>query len=477
MSTQDDDLTWMPGWRLRDLMVRGELSPTDVTRHFLERISALDRQLNSFITVAPDLALQEAARWEQQRQSGAEPGLLFGLPLSLKDNYWTRGIRTTAGSLLYRDFVPEQDSVYAERSRAAGAVIIGKTNLPEFALFPRTINLLTPECVNPWDLQRTSGGSSGGAAASMAAGLTPLAIGSDGGGSIRIPAALCGVFGLHPSNGRVPRHGGFGGTLIFSGAGPITRDVRDAAMLLQVLAGADARDPTSMKEPPPDYLASLESGVAGLRALWVPDCGRIEGLDRRVIAAVAGVARRFGDAGVEIDESPTGFEIERWIDAFYTMMHAERYVLFGQQLYENPSVRGLLSEYAREHFGNARSITTAEYVHASRTRYDLLDWLDRWWRGYDLVLSPTVGIVAPLTSGPVVRRPLVAYTFLINYCGYTAATVPCGFVDGLPIGLQIIARPNREDLVLRASRVFEQLQREVGVGRINPACNQNLPVG
>src|SRR5437588_279917 len=197
VSTQDDDLTWMPGWRLRDLMVR------------------------------------------------------------------------------------------AERSRAAAAVFIGKTNLPEFALFPRTINLLTPECVNPWDLQRTSGGSSGGAAASMAAGLTPLAIGSDGGGSIRIPAALCGVFGLHPSNGRVPRHGGFGGTLIFSGAGPITRDVRDAAMLLQVLAGADSRDPTSMKEPPPDYLASLESGVAGLRALWVPACGRIEGLDRRVVAAVA----------------------------------------------------------------------------------------------------------------------------------------------------------------------------------------------
>ncbi|MHB8620613.1 MAG: amidase family protein, partial [Chloroflexota bacterium] len=227
---------------------------------------------------------------------------------------------------------------------------------------------------------------------------------------------------------------------------------------LQVLAGPDPRDPTCMKDEPPDYLGSLDSGVGGLRALWVSDCGDPEARDQRVLDVAAAGARRLTEAGLVLDESQRGFEIERWIDAFYTMMHAERFVFTGRDLYEDPGRRGLLTDYAREHFGNARSIGLAEYVHASRTRYELLDWLDRWWAGYDLVLTPTVAMVAPPTSGPVVRRPLVAYTFLINYCGYAAATVPCGLVDGMPVGLQVIARPNQESLVLRASQALARLQ-------------------
>ncbi|MHB8619301.1 MAG: amidase family protein, partial [Chloroflexota bacterium] len=172
------DLIWAPAWRLRELMAKGEVSPTEVVRLFLDRIAAVDPEIRGFITVVPEQALQRARRLEEQLRAGGAPGPLFGVPISIKDNYWTAGIRTTAGSLLYRDFIPDQDSVCAERALRAGAVIVGKTNLPEFALFPRTVNRLTEECVNPWDPDRTCGGSSGGAAASVAAGLTPLAVGS-----------------------------------------------------------------------------------------------------------------------------------------------------------------------------------------------------------------------------------------------------------------------------------------------------------
>lgn len=452
------ELTWLPGWRLRELIVRGDLSPVEVIRHFLDRIASLDPTLHSFLTVAADQAMDAAREAQRRLARGEPPGLLFGVPVSIKDNYWTKGIRTTAGSLLYRDHVPAEDSVYAERVRAAGAVILGKTNLPEFALFPRTVNRLAPECLNPWDPTRTCGGSSGGAAASVAAGLNPLAIGSDGGGSIRIPAALCGVVGVHPSNGRIPRYGGIGGTLFFSGAGPITRDVRDAATLFQVLAGPDPRDPSCMNEEPPDYLGALEEGVDGLRARWIGDCGDIAGLDARVVEIAGRAARRFEDAGALVETSGEGFQADRWIDAFYTMMHAERYALLGQALYEDPSARALLSDYGREHFGMARSITACEYVRAVQARLRVTQHWNRMFEGCDLVLSPTVGITAPAIAGPIVRRPLVAYTFLVNYTGYTAATVPCGFVDGLPVGLQIIARPNQEALLFRAARTFEQLQ-------------------
>jgi Asp-tRNA(Asn)/Glu-tRNA(Gln) amidotransferase A subunit family amidase len=459
--------TWMPGWRLRDLMVRKELSPVEVTQHFLDRIDNVDPAIHAFITVAPELALDQARMAEESLASGTEPGPLFGLPISLKDNYWTHDIRTTAGSLLYKDHVPPEDSVYAERARRAGAIIVGKTNLPEFALFPRTVNRLVAECLNPWDLERTSGGSSGGAAASIAAGLTPLAIGSDGGGSIRIPAALCGVFGLHPSNGRVPRHGGMGGTLFLSGVGPITHDVRDAAALFQVLAGPDPRDPSCTKGAPPDYLESLEAGVEGLKFLWVSDYGDVGEPDQRVVEVASKAAASLEELGARVEQSRKGFAAEEWMDAFYTIMNADRYAQIGQQIYENPSARGLLSDYGRDHFSRARGITAVEYSRALQTRFRVVDYMHRMFDDNDLLLSPTVGILAPSLAGPIVRRPLVAYTFIVNYSGFTASTVPCGFVDGLPVGLQVIGRPNHEATVLRASRALEKMQpwarpREVG---------------
>jgi Asp-tRNA(Asn)/Glu-tRNA(Gln) amidotransferase A subunit family amidase len=452
------EFAWLTADQLRKLMVTRQASPVEVTRAFLSRIHDLDPFLHSFLTVAADDALRDARVAEQQLLAGCEPGPLFGVPISIKDLFWTRGMRTTAGSLVYADFVPSEDSVHAERVRAAGAIIVGKTNLPEFALFPRTANRLGPECLNPWDTSRSSGGSSGGAAASVAAGLTPLAVASDGGGSIRIPAAFCGTYGLYPSFGRVPKHGGFGGTLFFSGVGPIARDVRDAAALLQVLAGWDRRDPSSRKDEPPDYAESLDKGVEGQRFIWVGESASTADVDTRVVDRARFAATRFQELRARIDVAPIGFESDRWMDAFYVIMNADRYASLGQELYEDPVRRALLSEYARDHFARSRPIAGVEYSRALQARFKVIEFLESLFGDADLLLTPTVGVLAPQVTGSITRQPLVAYTFMVNFAGYTAATVPCGFVDGLPVGLQIVGRPNAEAAVLRASRAFEQMQ-------------------
>jgi Asp-tRNA(Asn)/Glu-tRNA(Gln) amidotransferase A subunit family amidase len=457
-----EPLTWLTAHELRDLVVRRLVSPVEIVEHFLARIQDVDSSLHSFLTVAADLAINDARAAESAVQSGAELGPLFGVPISIKDLFWTRGMRTTAGSLVYRDFVPAEDSVHAERVRAAGAIIVGKTNLPEFALFPRTINRLGPECLNPWDLSRSAGGSSGGAAASAAAGLTPIAVASDGGGSIRIPAAFCGVFGLYPSFGRVPKHGGFGGTLFFSGVGPISRDVRDAAILLQVLAGSDPRDPSSRKDRPPDYLESFDQGVAGKRFVWVGQSGELSELDDRVVGRARTAALRFRELGATVDNSPIGFGSEEWMEAFYVIMNADRYAAIGQELYEDPHRRGQLSEYARDHFARSGSISGVDYSRALQKRFFVIDFFERLFGDADFLLSPTVGTLPSSVNQNITRKPLVANTFMVNFAGYAAASLPCGFVDGLPVGLQIIARPNQEAALLQASRAFEVLQPWAG---------------
>lgn len=451
------DPGWLPAWQLRDQIVSGARSPVEVVGAALDRIAALDDRLHGFITVAADAALAEARAREQALAAGQPPGPLFGVPVSVKDLYWTKGMTTTAGSLVYRDFVPEHDAVHVARLRAAGAVIIGKTNLPEFALFPRTVNRLLPECRNPWDLRRSPGGSSGGSAATVAAGMTPIALASDGGGSIRIPAALCGVYGLYPSNGLLPRHGGIGSTIMFSNAGPITRDVRDAAIMLSVLAGPDDRDPACWTDPVPDYLAGLDEPAAGLRMRWVGDGGDVAGLDTRVVAAARDAAWAFGTAGAVLEEAGQGFAAERWMESFYTMLLADRYASIGQQLYANPATRGLLSEYGRSHFQRGSAVTGSEYSHALALRSSVIAHLRTLLGDADVLISPTVAAVAP-AAGAIDRGPLVAFTFCVNYAGFTAATLPCGLVDGLPIGLQIIGRPGSEALLLRISRVFEQVR-------------------
>ena len=295
----DQELAWLSALELRELIGAGSVSPVEVARACLERIDAVEPHLHSFITVAADRALEQARVAERAVAGGEDLGPLHGVPVALKDEIWTEGIPSTGGSLVFRRFVPSKDATVAQRLRAAGAIIIGKTQLPEFASWPRSKTRLVDESVNPWDVTRISGASSGGSGACVAAGLVPLAVGSDGGGSIRIPSSLCGVFGLYPTPGRVSSYGTFSYSTAGS-LGPMARTVRDAAFLQQVISGPDRHDAWKLTGPAPDILVDLESGVRGLRIAWSEDFGHIP------VAPAIGVAVQravsvLGDLGATVE--------------------------------------------------------------------------------------------------------------------------------------------------------------------------------
>lgn len=451
------DLHWAPAWQIRDAIIERRISATEVTRHFIARIAALDPAIHSFITVAEKQALAQAEAIDQQIQRGERVGPLAGVPVSIKDQFWTLGIRTTGGSRVYADHVPEQDSVHVARLKEAGGIIIGKTNTPEFGTFWRTVNRIAKECVNPWDVQRTSGGSSGGAAASVAAGLGPLALGSDSGGSIRLPSAMCGVLGVLPSNGRVPSNGCFGSTLFLSGVGPIARDVRDAATFLQLVARPSSADPLCRTDEAPDYLASFDLGVAGLRLRWWEIEG-ISGLvEADVIAATRKAALGLESLGARFND-PAVLDTAGLDEAWKVLDFVDRYATLGEKLCADAAVRRKLSPYVRVRFAEAKRVTAAQYSRAVLRRAEFIRAFEKAFDNCDVVLAPTVGYVAPVIKsvGPTERIPaLVAYTLAVNVAGYTAASIPCGVVNGMPIGLQVIAPPNQEALVLRVCRAFE----------------------
>ena len=267
----DESITFAPAYEQAALVAGKRVSPVELAAVYLGRIERLDGGLNSYLTVAGEEAVAAARAAEDAVMRGDELGALHGVPISVKDLEMTRGIRTTSGSLPFKDRVPDEDSIVVERVKAAGAVILGKTNTPEFGHRGTTENLLGPPCRNPWDTERTPGGSSGGAAAALAAGLCAISTGSDGGGSIRIPASFCGLFGIKPTQGRVPRYGGRNAPAIvnqLSQSGPITRSVRDSAILLQALAGWDSRDAGALRDTPDDYVAALDRDISGLRLGW-----------------------------------------------------------------------------------------------------------------------------------------------------------------------------------------------------------------
>jgi Asp-tRNA(Asn)/Glu-tRNA(Gln) amidotransferase A subunit family amidase len=454
-----DELAWLPAWRLAALVRERELSPVEVVDAFLERIAELEPRVHAFLTLDEEGARVRARDLERELVAGADPGPLCGVPVSIKDQIWTAGLRTTAGSRVFAAHVPTVDSPCVARLRDAGAVVVGKTNTPEFGLFWRTANLIAPETVNPWDEERTAGGSSGGAAVTAALALTPVALGADGAGSIRLPAAFCGVVGLHPTLARVPRFGVFDGGIHFTGIGPLTRDVRDAALAQRVVSGPDPRDPTCLPEPPEDYEAGLDAGVDGLRLVWWESTATMPTRDDRVAAAARAAAEAL--AGGRLDESDLGIDVDRFYVPFHTMSSADRYARIGQQqhAYDDPALRSLLTPGTRDRFEEGRRVTGAEYSRAVSARFLAQAQLARAFREHDLILTPTTPFVAPpIPAGDLQSRPaeISAYTFLVNFTGATAATVPCGEVDGLPVGLQVIGPPGAEARVLQACRALEQ---------------------
>ena len=264
-----DDLIRKDTTELAGLISSRQVSPVELTEACLRRIDALNPTLNAFLTVCGDEAMESAR--EAEKSAGPDMPPLHGIPVAVKDLEATKGIRTTFGSLAFKDNVPDEDSIIVERLRKAGAIVLGKTNTPEFGQSTSTENRLGDDCRNPWDTGRTSGGSSGGSGAALAAYICSLATGSDGGGSIRVPAAFCGVYGIKPTHGRVPSKDG--GWALFSDSGPMSRSVRDAALMLNQISGHDSRDSLAIRSAPPDFLEALDGEVRGLRVAWSSDLG------------------------------------------------------------------------------------------------------------------------------------------------------------------------------------------------------------
>ena len=459
---QDTDLLYTPAWQLRQLLDERKVSSVELTELYLRRIEHLNPKLNAFLTVTGDEAKASAQSADEKIQAGETGRPLLGIPISIKDLEVTRGIRTTLGSLVFRDTVPDVDSVVSERVRASGAIILGKTNTPEFGLQGTTENRLGDPCRNPWNLERTPGGSSGGAGAAVASGMCPLATGSDGGGSIRNPSSFCGLYGIKPTLGRIPRAGGLGRPApnLTSQSGPMAHNVRDAAILLQVLAGHDARDPMSMRDRTPDFLESLDSGAGGLRIAWSTDLG-YAAVDPEVAAIAAQAARVFEELGCTVEE-PT-FVLDNPVPAFLDIFYTNNYASYGHLLDERSED---LSDNARFCLEHGRQLTGAGYARSLRAVEEMRARLDDLSETYDLLLTPTMAVPAfligqnPERIGGKEVQPRSGYspfTRPFNLTGQPAASIPCGFSsEGLPIGLHIVGRRGEEANVLRASAAFEQ---------------------
>ncbi len=456
------ELSYMPATDLAQAIKARQVSSVEVTRHFYERIERLDPRLNSYLALCQDQAMDDARAADDAAARGWALGPLHGIPISIKDLEMTRGIPTTLGSALFRDRTPEADSIVVERVKAAGAIVLGKTNTPEFGQSGTTENKVSEPCRNPWNTDRTPGGSSGGAGAALAAGICTLATGSDGGGSIRIPASFSGVFGIKPTQHRVPRYGGYGRPAAnhFSQSGPMSRTVADTALLLQVLAGPDSRDPNSIKEIPPDFSAGLGRGVEGMRIAWSADYG-YAAVDPEVADITARAAQVFEDLGAIVEDAP--LRLNDPFDAFFDVFATAAYTSYGHLLEER---RDDLSQPGLYSIDHGSRVDGARLSRAILRADQLGRQMEDFFDDYDLLLSPTMATPAfeigkrPEVIGGREVDPqwgFLPFTYLINMTGQTASSVPCGFsADGLPIGLHIIGPRRAEARVLQASAAFER---------------------
>ncbi|MBI3455015.1 MAG: amidase [Candidatus Rokubacteria bacterium] len=460
------ELCFTPATELSRQIRTRKLSPVELVDAVLDRTERLNPKLNAFLTVTTDLARQQAHGAEERARRGALLGPLDGIPYSVKDLEPTAGVRTTFGSKWFEQHVPTEDGVVAGRLKATGAVLLGKTNTPNFGHKDNCDNLLGSPCRNPWKLDRTSGASSGGAGAAVAAGLGPLAHGSDGAGSIRIPSALCGIVGFKPSFGRIPSHPSTDYWAARSHNGPMTRTVRDAALLLGAMAGPDPRDPLSIDAPPEDYLVACDGDLQGLRIVWSADLGYAP-VDPEVRRITEAAARRFEELGAKLEARDPG-----WPDpgAFHRIIYevnvAARQV---DRAAEHPE---WIEPSLMQMIENARRVSAIEHAKALLARSVFYDQARRFFETCDLLLTPQMPVGAwsaepgpnqgPKTIG---GRPTptmfdrLPFTFPFNLTGQPAASVPCGFTsEGLPVALQIVGRWHADALVLRAAACFEAIR-------------------
>jgi aspartyl-tRNA(Asn)/glutamyl-tRNA(Gln) amidotransferase subunit A len=471
------ELTELTLLEARDALRARQVSAVELADAYLARIEALEPRLNAFVTVTTEQARAQARAADAQRTAG-EDGPLLGLPIALKDVLCTAGVPTTCGSRILESFIPPYNATAVERLAAAGAVFLGKTNMDEFAMGSSTENSAFAPTRNPWDLERVPGGSSGGSAAVVAADAAPASLGTDTGGSIRQPAALCGVLGLKPTYGRVSRFGLVAFASSLDQIGPFTRTAADAALLLGVMAGADSNDATALPDPVPDYQAELAGDLRGLR-VGVPREYFAAGLEPGVEAAVRAAIQQLTDLGAQVGEVSLP-HTEYGVAVYYLIAPAEassnlaRYdgVKYGYSV----AAPTLLDGYLRtreEGFGPevkrrimlgtyalSAGYYDAYYRKAQQVRTLIKGDFDRAFQQYDVLVAPTSPTVA-FRIGERVDDPLAMYlsdicTIPVNLAGLPGVSVPCGFVDGLPVGLQIIGPPLAEGRLLRVAQRYQE---------------------
>jgi aspartyl-tRNA(Asn)/glutamyl-tRNA(Gln) amidotransferase subunit A len=467
MTTADNEICRMDALSLAAKIRTKDLSAIEVTEAVLRRMDVLEPHLHAFCTPTPEVARAAARAVDAKIAAGEDAGVLGGVPIGIKDLVATKDILTVMGSPLYKDFIPDEDDIVVERLKAAGAVIIGKTNVPEFGYSGVGHNPVFPTTRNPWNTALTPGGSSAGSGASVAAGVAPFAIGSDGGGSVRIPSAHCGLYGIKASMGRVAlypgcrdeRYPGVSSWESLEHIGPMSRTVADSALMLSVIAGPDPRDRYSIPAADYDYVEATKGDIKGLRIAYSEDWGyaAVDPEVRRVVAEAVKVFE--SDLGCTVEHADPGWENP--VATFWALVAADtdlvgmRRMIKGREHEISPHLLDLIM----------RPWTAEEFTDARIGRQKVCNVMWRFMAKYDLLLTPTLAVppFAIDIQGPEkiegrMGRPTdwLCFTFPANMTGQPAATIPAGFTkDGLPIGLQIVGRHLDDKTVLRSSGAFE----------------------
>jgi aspartyl-tRNA(Asn)/glutamyl-tRNA(Gln) amidotransferase subunit A len=467
-TAQANEICRMTAVELASVIRARDVSAIDVIDAVLDRMDRLEPVLHAFCTPTPDAARADAKRIDAELAAGRDPGPLAGVPVGIKDLVATKGVPTVMGSWAYRDFVPDEDDVVVERLKDAGAIVLGKTNVPEFGYSGVGHNPVFETTTNPWNPKLTPGGSSAGSGAAVAAGMGPFAIGSDGGGSVRIPSSFCGLVGIKASMGRVPlypgvkdeRYPGVSSWESLEHIGPMSRTVADGALMLSVIAGPDDRDRNTLPAADFDWLDAMRGGIRGLRVAYSPDWG-YAAVDPRVRDVVARAVRVFERGlGCSVEEDSPGWENP--YEAFWATVVNETDLVGMRRLAAELGDR--MTPHLRDVL--AQEWTAEQLTSAVMTRKAVYNRMWRFMRRYDLLLTPTLA-VPPFETG--IQGPTeidgrevdpfewLHFTYPLNMTGQPAVTVPAGFTDdGLPIGLQIIGRHLDDPTVLRAAAAFEK---------------------
>ena len=461
LSMQDTSICLLNAVEIAKKIRKGEISAVQTMEAHLAQIERINPQVNAIVTLVPELALEEARKADEKQAKGGNIGPLHGLPIAHKDLVPTKGIRTTFGSLVFQDFIPEEDALLVERLREGGAIMLGKTNTPEFGAGSQTFNQVFGVTRNPYDLSKTCGGSSGGAAVSVACRMLPIADGSDLGGSLRNPTNYCNVVGFRPSVGRVPSWPNESGWNSFDVDGPIARTVEDTALMLSVLAGPDSRSPICLPESGSIFLKSLERNLKGVRIAWSPDLGGLP-VDSRVTETLEAQRHVFEDLGCVVEE---GFPDFSDADEIFKTFRAWFYELKLASLL--PEHREKIKETVIWNIESGMKLSGPELGRAEVKRTALFHRVREFMKDYDFLALP----VSQVPPFPVEQEYVseinglqmgtyldwMRSCYFISVTGQPAISVPCGFTaEGLPVGLQLVGRPQDDLGVLQLANAFEK---------------------